>query len=205
MWGMPCVMEILLAGFVTRHSAKRPSWNKANVHAEEESHSRLWLVLYTKKDSSAARITVSAPFQSRSHHVGLTSVVETAKNGAAQIIERSRIRVAYSFVPTQVVGAQLSSDSSMLMVVSIVRAADAREETWGTYFRYQAISCRDWTIHLPVIDVLDSSGGGMSAPIFSVRCILLEFNDVDCTAVLLSGRKRRKFRDVQAACRITWI
>lgn len=140
------------------------------MHADGENISKPWLVLYTKQGAGAVRISVSVPSQSAGHQRCLASVIATTKYGTSQPVEWSRIRVAYSSVPTQVVGAQLSSDRTILIVVMMVRAAGARDVAWGTYFRFQAVSCRDWSINLPVIDVLDSSGGGMSPPIFGIRC-----------------------------------
>lgn len=132
-----------------------------------------WLVMYTRQGTGAVRIAVSqpSPHQSAGHHC-LASVVHTTKYGTSQQLEQSGVRVAYSSVPTQVVGAQLSSDRSMLVIVTMVRAAESRDVAWGTYFRFQAVSCRDWSISLPVIDVVDSSGGGLAAPIFSIRYLL---------------------------------
>lgn len=144
------------------------------MHADSDSVAKPWMVLNTKLASGAARIALSAPAPHQ--HAGcppcLASVVDTTKYGSTQLIERTRIRVAFSSVPTQVVAAQLTGDRRLLVVVTMVRPAEARDAAWGTYFRFQALSCKDWVISLPVIDVLDGSGGGMAAPIFSIRCLL---------------------------------
>ena len=144
------------------------------MYAVEESNAKPWLVLFTKQGATATRICVAAPAlrQGGGRRRYLESVVDTTKYGTTELIKRSRIRVAYTSAPTQVVAAQLSRGGDVLVLATMVRAAGARDTPWGAYFRFQAVSCRDWSISLPVIDVLDSSGGGLAAPIFSIRYVV---------------------------------
>lgn len=122
------------------------------------------------------------PLQQNMYEHSLASVVNTATIGStSNAAGQSRIQVTYSFVQTQVVGAQLSSDRALLVLVTLIRAADGREEEWGAYFRFHVVSCRDWTVTLPVIDVLDISGGGLAAPTFSIR-YLSDVPSLECVS-----------------------
>lgn len=175
-----------------------------HVYAVEESSAKPWLVLYTKQGTTATRICVSVPAAYQgSGGPRYMARVDTTKYGTSELFERTRTRVAYSSAPTHVVGAQLSCNGAILVIATIVRVVGARDKAWGTYFRFQAVSCSDWSIRLPVIDVLDSSEGGVAAPIFSIRCLLVNSTSTFRNTHLC--RASNNLPHVQAACHVAWI
>jgi hypothetical protein len=137
-------------------------------NTEEE----LWMVLYEAQGSQLVRHAIHSPSPQRMSEGGtsLLSAVNTISCRAGSILRRGWIRVKFSYVSTQTVGAHLSQDMTSLLMVTLVGGASTCEGACGRgYFRFQTVSCRTWAVHVPVIDVLDWSAG-LHAPVFCVRC-----------------------------------
>lgn len=96
------------------------------------------------------------------------ALVETYSCASDTLVSKRTVHVRNVHVPSRIVAAAMSSGQEMLVVATLVSAAEEATAPWGAYFRFYSISCSSWKILLPPIDVPDWSSG-MVAPVFSIR------------------------------------
>lgn len=130
----------------------------------------VWMVTYEKSNAQLLRHAIHRPAavtdgQGLSRSV---AVVKTSLCGSDTLVAKRAFHVRNVHAPSRVVAAAMSPGQEMLVVVTVVAAAEDANVPWGSYFRFHSISCSSWRILLPAIDVPDWSAG-MVAPVFSIK------------------------------------
>lgn len=96
------------------------------------------------------------------------AVVKTYSCASGELVSKRAFHVKNVHVPSRIVAAAMSPGHEMLVVATLVSAAEDATTPWGAYFRFCSISCSSWKTLLPSIYVPDWSFG-MVAPVFSIR------------------------------------